>query len=186
MRIEWLDGEGAAALTEVVHALLRAEFDDAPPFAEWRDGIWARHRSRHEFTLVVARDGEEIAGCAWAYRGERGQWWTDAVAAALEPAVVAKWVGGHAEVAELVVAPEHRGRGIGRALLAAVLAPSPANRALLGVDPSATPALGLYGSAGWQRLGVLPGGSLVLGLLLIQAGRDAERPVEGASPSRCR
>ncbi|NUR51871.1 MAG: GNAT family N-acetyltransferase [Hamadaea sp.] len=66
-----------------------------------------------------------------------------------------------AEVAKFMVASRARGRGIGRALLGAVEAAAAGlGVSLLVLDTeTASPAEGLYRSAGWVELGVMPGHS---------------------------
>ncbi|WP_290863741.1 GNAT family N-acetyltransferase [Hamadaea sp.] len=66
-----------------------------------------------------------------------------------------------AEVAKFMVASRARGRGVGRALLGAVEAAAAGlGVSLLVLDTeTGSPAEGLYRSAGWVELGVMPGHS---------------------------
>jgi ribosomal protein S18 acetylase RimI-like enzyme len=157
------DAAGAERQAAVVHAIYAAEYPPGPAFAEWRDGLWARHRSRDGFHLVIARSGDRVAGLAWAYVGDRGQYWSDAVAAAIPREAADAWLGGHLEIVELIVVPEFRRRGVGTALLSTLLDHSSADRALLSVRDSALPARSLYRSLGWTEVGRLGDDLSVMG-----------------------
>lgn len=164
LRIEAYGPEPAQELAATVHALYAAEYPQAPAFAEWRDGLWARHRARSGFDLLVAWDGDRPVGLVWGYLGDRGQFWSDAVAAALPDRTADAWIGGHQEVVELIVAPTHRGRGLGSTLLTTLVARSTSDRAMLSVRDSAASARALYRRLGWQELGRLGADLTVLGL----------------------
>jgi GNAT superfamily N-acetyltransferase len=62
------------------------------------------------------------------------------------------------DVAKMQVSPEAQKRGIGRALLAAIEDEARrAGRSVLVLDTATgSPAEGMYASAGWQRVGVIP------------------------------
>lgn len=147
------DRESAGALGELVHGLYVEEYPPGPAFADWRDGLWARHRARSGFRLVVARDSGRVVGSTWGYIGSPGQYWADEVAARLPPPIAEEWVGGHFEVVELLVRPDHRRRGAGTALLGALLSDADADRAMLTVRDTAGAARRLYESTGWTALG---------------------------------
>jgi ribosomal protein S18 acetylase RimI-like enzyme len=165
VRLVAYDAAEAAELAEPVHALFAEEYPPGPAFVEWRDGLWSRHRARPGFELIVAHAGDRIAGVVWGYIGDRGQYWSDAVAASLPPDVADAWVGGHLEVVELIVADGYRRRGVGRALLTSLVQRSSASRAMLSVRDSASPARALYRSLGWRELGRLGTELTVLGLV---------------------
>jgi hypothetical protein len=66
-----------------------AVFGEPGDYGDWRGEIWNRHAARAGFRLVRAWDddaGRRLVGFGYGYTGERGQWWTDQVAAVLEPA----------------------------------------------------------------------------------------------------
>lgn len=130
----------------------------------WRSEQFDRHAARDGHRLVTAHDGSTVVGFAWGYVGQRGQYWSDLVVAALPSPLADEWVGGHFEVAELGVLPAWRGLGIGSALLDALLQ-GRAGRSLLSTkdDPSDS-AVRLYLGTGWQRLGLLSPGVQLLGL----------------------
>jgi ribosomal-protein-alanine N-acetyltransferase len=95
-------------------------------------------------------------------------------AAALIGYVVAWLVGDEAEVANLAVAPEWRGQGVGAALLDAALAEmrrGGAHVAHLEVRDSNMPARALYGSRGFTPVG--------------RRRRYYQAPVEDAVLLRC-
>jgi ribosomal protein S18 acetylase RimI-like enzyme len=147
------DGRAAGPLAELVHGLYAEEYPPGPHPAEWSDGLWARHRARDGFRLIVAREHGGVAGLTWGYVGWRGQYWSDEVAARLPPETADAWVGGHFEVVELLVRPAFRRRGVATTLLQALLSDAPADRAMLTVRDTAAAARRLYDSTGWTEVG---------------------------------
>jgi ribosomal protein S18 acetylase RimI-like enzyme len=138
-------------------------FGDFPDFETWLTDMFARHVTRRGCRLVVATQGAAVAGFSWGYTGERGQYWTDLVASEL-PGVAEEWVGGHFELVTLGVAPRYRRRGLGRRLHDMLL-DGVSQKALLGTaDDPADPAVRLYLSSGWRKLGVLKPDRQVMGL----------------------
>lgn len=142
-------------------AVYRATFTQ-PPFDEteddvtrWSGEILPRHAARRDFRCRVARasaDSGSIVGFVYGYTGGPGEYWHDVVAPALDPATAAAWLAGGFEVVTLAVAPAHRGRGLGAALLAAILDGLPNPTALLSTLRQQTPALNLYRTRGWVTL----------------------------------
>lgn len=63
-------------------------------------------------------------------------------------------VGDDAEVRTIAVRADHRGRGIGRALLADLIAGAGGRRMVLEVRVDNDPAIALYTSAGFRRMGL--------------------------------
>ena len=110
------------------------------------------HRAREGFALVGASEAGRLVGFAYAYTGERGQYWTDLVAERVSTELADTWLGGHLEVVELAVLPEARGRGIGAALMTALVADRPEPCALLGTGRRPSPARRLYERLGWIEL----------------------------------
>ena len=134
-------------------------------FEAWRESPWERHRARTGFRLATARDEGRLVGFGWGYTGHRGEYWPDLVAEALPD--LDGWVGGHFELVELAVLEECRGRGAGRRLHDVLLDGLPHDRALLSTAADeADPAVRLYRSRGWQRLGLLGPDRQVMGLRL--------------------
>ncbi|KQO63717.1 GNAT family N-acetyltransferase [Curtobacterium sp. Leaf261] len=84
-------------------------------------------------TVLIARDGEERIGCVALLRvGE-----------------------GVAELAKMAVAPEHRGRGIGRRLITAAIdlaRESGVRRLVLESNSSLVPAVRMYESVGFRHV----------------------------------
>ena len=126
------------------------------------------HAARTGFRMVTLRLGPDLQGFAYGYTGERGQWWTDTVAAAVPADVDQGWFGGHFEVVELGVDPAAQGRGFGAALMDHLLLGLPHDRALLTTYADDRPAPRLYARLGWSRLaaGVLDGDSDLWGVRL--------------------
>lgn len=157
------DGEGAQPFRDRVLELWPLVFGPVQDEDDWRHRFWEQHRTRAGFRLVTAELGGELAGFAWGYTGERGQWWADRIAGALADAADA-WVGGHWEFVELAVRPEHRRRGLGALLHDALLEGLPHERALLQTDADPDGAgHSLYHGRGWQVIGSLPEGKAVMG-----------------------
>ena len=152
---------------DAVFAVYHAVFGDVPDVAEWRLTTYERHVNRRGFRLVAGVDGEALVGFAYGYVGERGQYWSDRVAAVLPAEVVEEWVGEHFEFVELGVLPSHRGQGLGRRLHDALMDGAPGDRALLGTaDDPHDPAVRLYRARGWRKLGNLEPDVQVMGLEL--------------------
>ena len=142
-------------------------FGDRANLGDWRDTTLDAHCVRRDFRLDVAYDNDELAGFAYGYVGDRGQYWSDRVVLALGAEAAEAWVAGHFEFVDLAVRLAHRRRGIGGALHDALLAGAPSDRAMLSTDADdASPAVLLYQSRGWVRLGLLEPGVQVMGRLL--------------------
>lgn len=140
------------------------------------DEILPRHAARDGFALVAAVDEGRLVGFAYGYRGAPGQWWNDAVAAAMTRRERSRWLPpGHLELAELHVARDRRREGIGARLHDALLAAFPdAPTAVLSTQAANEPALVLYRERGWdvvvRELRFAPGAEpySILGLLLAE------------------
>lgn len=153
MRVELVldvDDSDARELWPVYDAV----FGDAEGIDEWRASVWDRHAARDGFTLARARTDGELVGFAYGYTGARGQWWTDAVAAAWPADLADEWLGGHFELVSIGVLGSARGQGVGAALLDSLTSVRAEPRQLLMTtsDP-ADPSRRLYGSRGWQVVG---------------------------------
>lgn len=172
-----VDTENISPDRELVHELwqcYRNVFDDHSDFERWRTEMFERHAARDGFRLVLARDDAgSVIGFAWGYIGERGQYWADLAFEALSPTLSQDWVGGHFEFVELGVLSGYRPLGIGRALHDALLADQRRRCLLSTADDPDDPAVRLYMSAGWRRLGTLSPGVQIMGLEPAQ-GREAE------------
>jgi ribosomal protein S18 acetylase RimI-like enzyme len=157
------DAARAQERASEVYAVYEQVFGDVVDEGAWRADTFDRHCARPEFRLVVAEDDRSLVGFAYGYVGDRGQWWSDQVVAALPAPVADLWVGGHFEFVELGVLESHRGRGIGARLHDELMSGTEHRRALLSTDDADTPARRLYASRGWVRLGHLGPGKAVLG-----------------------
>ena len=88
-----------------------------------RRSIMAGHAAHPGFrALLATEDGSGApAGFGYGFHGAAGQWWHDTVAravvAAHGTAAAASWLDDSFEVAELHVAPDHQGHGVGAGLL---------------------------------------------------------------------
>lgn len=180
--VEWDRGELAAAAEEVLDVY--AEAMDVPRhLAGSRRSILSSHLDRAGLRTVAARDDAgRLVGIAYGHLGEHGQWWHDRVQVALVDALGAEeagsWLRAAFEVCELHVRPAQQGTGLGRALLARLLAGTPAPTALLTTPDSETRARGFYRAGGWVdlvrhlRFPGDPRAFAVLGLRLPPDGAD--------------
>lgn len=120
--------------------------------ARSRRGILAGHLDREGLRALAALDGERMVGVAYGHLGAPGQWWHDQVHAALTAEQAADWLADAFEVCELHVRPALHGTGLGRALLAQLLAGTTARTAVLTTPDSETRARRFYRSGGWVDL----------------------------------
>ena len=121
--------------------------------ARTRRSILSTHLERDGLAAVGAVDDDgTLLGIAYGYRGAAGQWWHDQVRAALDEQAAAQWLDGSFEVCEFHVRPAHQGTGLGRALLARLLARTDAPTAVLTTPDHDTRARRFYATAGWVDL----------------------------------
>ncbi|MDX6324438.1 MAG: hypothetical protein QOK15_792 [Nocardioidaceae bacterium] len=166
-RIELWDRDKAQERAAEVFAVYDAVFGDVAGEASWRASAFDRHCGREGFRLAAARaDGSglgRLAGFAYGYVGERGQWWPEQVLKALPAEITDVWVGGHFEFVELAVLAEYRRQGVGGRLHDELMQGTENRRALLGTDDGDTPAVSLYRSRQWRKLGNLTPEVAVMG-----------------------
>ena len=153
----------AMGLAEQVWPCYQQVFGDFDDVGRWRDDMFDRHVGRDGYRLAVAMDGTTLVGFSWGYVGQRGQYWTDAVCRALPASVTDEWVGGHFEFVELGVEPSCRRQGLGLRLHDTLLAGVSRKCLLSTADDSHDPAVRLYLSCGWRKLGLLRPGVQVMG-----------------------
>jgi GNAT superfamily N-acetyltransferase len=134
-----------AELYEVVYA--EPPYNGGPLFSRMR--FLDRTHTQNEapgFTLITARHGADLIGFSFGFRFAEGRWWGGMTTPEPPPQVVGP---SKFAVIELVVAKPWRGRGLGRALMSAVLeGRSEAHATLLSV-PDAL-ARQIYDRWGWQ------------------------------------
>jgi GNAT superfamily N-acetyltransferase len=142
-------------------AALHRQCFAAPPWHEPEDrlaGFPARLAAHLDnsgaggIVVTDGSDGSDVLGVVYGWpAGETlatGSPFDDALAAAVSPDVASRLVAPALVVAELMVAPRHQRRGIGRALLARYVEDFPA--AWLVTHPAA-PAAKLYEREGWRQ-----------------------------------
>ncbi len=164
-------GTEAVVLADLVWPCYDQVFGDYPDVTTWRSDLFERHAARDGYRLAVDVTGDRVTGFAWGYLGQRGQYWSDRVHAALPHDLAETWVGGHFEVVELAVLPDRRRGGLGQTLHDHLL-DGVHRRCLLGTsDDSDDPAVRLYTRSGWTKLGLLEPGVQIMGL-------ERRRPVD--------
>jgi ribosomal protein S18 acetylase RimI-like enzyme len=144
----------ADELGDVFTAAFAAPEDDDEPAdtTYFATDMLPKHSARDDFKLVAARLDGRVAGFAYGFTGELGQWWPDRVSAAVGPELTAEWIGGHFEVVELAVHPDAQGQGLGTALMTELMRDVRNRRALLTTYADDGPAPRLYRRLGWQVL----------------------------------
>jgi ribosomal protein S18 acetylase RimI-like enzyme len=123
-----------------------------------RRSIMAGHAGHPGFrALAVTADGTgAMAGFGYGFHGAAGQWWHDTVRRALAErrgeVAASAWLDDSFEVAELHVAPDHQGHGIGASVLLRLTSGRPERTALLSTRDADTPARRLYRGTGFTDL----------------------------------
>jgi len=150
-------GEFAARLDQMITVYAAAMRPPAEMLAG-RRSIMAGHAAHPGFrALLATEDGSgEPVGFGYGFRGAAGQWWHDTVARALTSsygaAAAVAWLEDSFEVAELHVAPEHQGHGVGAGLLLRLTSDRPERTALLSTRDADSPARRLYRGVGFRDL----------------------------------
>ena len=111
-------------------------------------GRTGRQAVRDGFTIITAREGRTLVGFSFGLPFAAGAWW----AGAATPPPGDVLAGEKFAVIELVVRKPWRGRGLGRRLLAELLAGRPEPFAIL-TAVAAAPARELYARWGWEQTG---------------------------------
>lgn len=112
--------------------------------------FFTRYTTLPDYHGLAALHEGKLVGFGFGARSLPGQWWHDRLAAHVgidHPALQDAWT-----LVDLAVAPEHRGRGIGGALMEALLAAQPCPRALLSTEVDNVGARRLYERHGWTYL----------------------------------
>lgn len=100
------------------------------------------------FRLVRALHHDELIGMAYGYTKGPGEWWHNATLKPPAPILGSDKLA----VMEWAVHRAHRRRGVGRQMMARLLADRPEPFATLKVHPAAV-AHDIYLRSGWQRYG---------------------------------
>jgi ribosomal protein S18 acetylase RimI-like enzyme len=150
-------GEFTARLDQMI-VVYAAAMRPPPEMLAGRRSIMAGHAAHPGFrALLATEDGSGApAGFGYGFHGAPGQWWHDTVARALAAAhgqvIATAWLDDSFEVAELHVAPEHQGHGVGAGLLLQLTSGRPERTALLSTRDANSPARRLYRGTGFTDL----------------------------------
>jgi len=155
MRIRYLTDDEVRTRAPEIWRVYDEVFGDQPSYDLWLDGMLLRHAARDRFRFAAALEGDDIVGFSWGYVGAPGQYYSDSVRAAIGDEAADRWQPAF-EVVELALLPEHRGSGHGRALLRALLDGIDGPALLSTWDDDTDPAVRLYLSEGWRRIGEHP------------------------------
>ena len=186
---------------DVLLAIYADAMDAEAALLPGRRELMRRHASYPDFRALQMRasgypghDRRAVLGFSYGFHGEPGQWWYDAVTAALSrtigPSLTAGWLADCFEVAEVHVRKDQQHRGIGTRMLMALTAERPERTAMLSTPDRDTTARRLYRRMGFSDLLTgysFPGGSppyAVMGAVLPLADPvTAAGPPRSASPS---
>jgi ribosomal protein S18 acetylase RimI-like enzyme len=167
-------------------AVYAAAMRPPPELLAGRRAIMAGHAANPGFRALAVTDDAtgRAAGFGYGFHGAGGQWWHDTVNRALTAsrggAVAAAWLGDSFEVAELHVAPDYQGHGVGAGLLLRLTSGRPERTALLSTRDADTPARRLYRGTGFTDLltafRFFPGGDPPYAVM------GAELPLRSADP----
>lgn len=184
---------------EVLLAIYADAMDADPAVLPGRRELMRRHAGYPDFKALQARApangrGEgAVLGFSYGFHGQPGQWWYDAVSAALSraigPAMAADWLADCLEIAEVHVRKDQQRQGIGTRLLTALTEGRRERTALLSTPDRDTTARRLYRRMGFGDLLTgysFPGGSppyAVMGAVLPLRDRAAPASLpRSASP----
>lgn len=126
---------------------------------EQRIGVWRRETSHPGFTAVAAfTETGALAGVAYGFNGTPDRWWDQQLRLGLQqqsiPDHIRRELTSHYfELAEIHVAPDLQGQGVGHALIHELLVDIGRKYVLLStpeVPAEANAAFGLYRSLGFK------------------------------------
>ncbi|HYS30782.1 MAG TPA: GNAT family N-acetyltransferase [Streptosporangiaceae bacterium] len=159
---------------DVLLAIYADAMDAEAGLLPGRRELMRRHAGYPAFSALQARAAapgrgevaQAVLGFSYGFRGQPGQWWYDAVSAALTraigPALTQGWLCDCLEVAELHVRKDAQRSGIGTRMLTALTAGRPERTALLSTPDRESTARRLYRRMGFCDLLTgygFPGGS---------------------------
>src|SRR5260370_22300856 len=143
---------------DVLVAIYADAMDADAALLPGRRELMRRHAGYPDFKALQARstggghDDGAVVGFSYGFHGQPGQWWYDAVSAALVrtigPAATAGWLADCLEVAEVHVRKDKQRCGIGTRMLTALTGGRPERTALLS-----TPDLESTGRQLYRRMG---------------------------------
>lgn len=150
-----------AAVSRMHHRIFsRPPFISTVADAEEQQAVFDDLLAADRFGICLARTGDELVGFAYGHRlPVDHRWWTRFLIPVPEE-VADEWEGRTFALVDLAVDERHRGRGVGRELVAALLGSRSEERAILSTQPDAEAAHAFYRSCGWQligRKGPIPG-----------------------------
>jgi GNAT superfamily N-acetyltransferase len=109
-----------------------------------------------ELQTQSGRDRLTVIGFAYGFHGASGQWWHDLVRSALRASaghdMAYTWLSDSFEVAEVHVHPLYQGRGVGLAMVPALIHPRLERTALLSTQDTESRARRLYRGLGFIDL----------------------------------
>ena len=109
-----------------------------------------------ELRTQSGRSRLTVVGFAYGFHGASGQWWHDLVRSALTTAggrgLAQAWLDDSFEVAEVHVHPGYQGRGVGRAMVPALIHSRLERTALLSTQDTDSRARRLYRGLGFTDL----------------------------------
>ena len=112
-------------------AFLEPPYSDPDRGAEVSYRLKKVHSGRRGFRGLVAVRADRVTGMAYGYRGMGGQWWHDAVNAALEPETRRRWMEDSFELVEIAVHPKEQRGGVGSDLIRELLTDRPESTCVL-------------------------------------------------------
>jgi ribosomal protein S18 acetylase RimI-like enzyme len=116
--------EGAISVYR--EAFARPPYNDRARAAEVKRRILHDHMPREGFAAFVAvHHTGPVIGVTYGHQGRPGQWWHDTVDAELSREAARQWLRDSYELVEVAVEPAYQSLGIGRALIARLLAGRP-------------------------------------------------------------
>ena len=153
-----LSSSGFITRLDQLLAVYAAAMRPPPELLAGRRAIMAGHAANSGFRALAVTDDAtgRAAGFGYGFHGAAGQWWHDTVHRALVArhgdAAAARWLNDSFEVAELHVAPDYQGHGVGAGLLLRLTSGRPERTALLSTRDADTPARRLYRGTGFTDL----------------------------------
>jgi ribosomal protein S18 acetylase RimI-like enzyme len=148
-----LTGDAFKQALRVYHeAFSRPPYNDRGRVDAIRRRILETHAFIEGFQAFAAvHTRGDVIGMIYGYQSAPGQWWHDAVAAAIDGAAYNHWMRDAYELVEVAVLPTYQSLGVGRALIRALLEPVAAASCVLSTR-SDSRAQELYGRLGFETI----------------------------------